>query len=259
MACVIAVALAGGTFGGSVAACTYASRVQTPNDTEFGQFKFGQRSQGGNQYYGLAGVIHISQPANPADIEHPYEHVVTQLGSADAIAPGFAYSGYVMGYRAGITYTNPELYAEMRSYLGSISFHPQGPASSGNWYATQVGEPRPGGLWEYRAYKYVGAWVLIATVEISTQLTEQQAFGEATDPTVDRFGNPKHGACRQQSAVGGSNRYSSLQLLIADGAGGYVWQDWTAANGRFVEEVTVFPYDTAQITNYQDRTVGGPD
>lgn len=51
-------------------------------------FLFGQTSQGGNYYYGVAGVMGTSSPPDPVDADNPQAHVNVHIGSIDDLSPG---------------------------------------------------------------------------------------------------------------------------------------------------------------------------
>ena len=56
----------------------------TPRGGDFANFTFGQASQLGNQYYGMAGQLSTTYPPDPRYVDHPTEHVNGVMGSVDS-------------------------------------------------------------------------------------------------------------------------------------------------------------------------------
>lgn len=237
-------------------------------------FKVGQHSQGGNQYYGTAGVMNTAYPPNPLTYPNAYagQHVNQALASVDeryqgSVTPGLIHVGWFVGFHqdGGTTRTSATVSAEVFPYsLSPILFVGSG-AQASTWYKTQLTGSVPGGNWHYDAWELVaGSWSRLGNgVDLTTSTTESEAFGEASDP-----GSDQNSRCRYLSnASGGDNSFASLQLFVDN----VVWQNWEPAFGRFACAFSEAPYrpdpslnptnctdGSFWIRQYTDFIVGGP-
>ncbi|MGH2498645.1 MAG: hypothetical protein ACRDF0_00910 [Candidatus Limnocylindria bacterium] len=250
------------------AACRWPSggTAYTPNNSLAEQFQFGQYSQGGNYYYGVAGQISTTYPPDPVDATtwSVPQHVATLFGSSDDRSSpgqeGWVYTGWTVGWIGSYRATSATVFAEYFNYDGSFVQAPAGSAPSTLWYMTRLGGSLGGGYWRYDAYTHNGEyWELITAnySTLTTSTTVQDVFGEVTDK-VQRDVNGRitsHGTCNLHSNPNTAvNAYSGLQLYVDNAA----WQSWTPANGRYASAVTASPYYRDDPIDYTDVHVGGP-
>lgn len=237
-------------------------------------FKVGQYSQGGNQYYGTAAAIYPAYPPNPSTYPNaiPQQHVNQTLASVDqrvqgSATPGLLHVGWFVGFHQynATERANATVFAEAFGYSSSPVLYVGTGAQASTWYKTQLTGEVPGGNWHYDAWELVGgSWARLGDgVDLTTSTTESQAFGEASDP-----GDTTNDRCRYLSNTsGGDNSFASLQLFV-DNA---VWQNWSPAYGRYACAFARSPYrpppstigpDCTQGTfwgnPYTDFMVGGP-
>lgn len=224
----------------------------TPSDGEFGNFTFGQKSQGGNHYYGVAGNMGTTFPPDPRYTDHPAEHVNGVMGSVDQRIPAaWVFTGWVVGYTQQGPVTSATIFAEVVDESG-VRQVLSGPAPATDWYKTQlIGQDGVTGKWRYGAYKFVGGWIFITEGLLTTSTTESQVFGEATNPLV--AGNTQ-GLCRKQSQPSTADNVTSSMQLFVDNA---VWQNWEPAFGRFADFLDEEGYRRTSTRNYTDQAVGG--
>jgi hypothetical protein len=133
------------------------------------------------------------------------------------------------------------------------------PAPSQTWYeVTQNGYDSTTGMWLFTAFKYVGgSWQAFLSGELSQNVTQQDVFGEASNPAdvTDGSGILHEGHCHLESNPSTSrNIYSSLQLLTALPA---AWANWTPATGYFANLHGDNGYSSNVTAQYTDMQVGG--
>lgn len=226
-------------------------------------FKVAQVSQGGNFYYGTAGVMSPAPPPDPTTPSPPYgnQHVNSNFASSDArfangATPGVAHVGWAYGYHSynNTTFTTPTAFAETFAYSSSPILAAGGAVGAGVWYKTQLTGSTPGGAWHYDTYYLVsGAWARLGGgVDLTTSTTESQAFGEISDPGIDST-NQANEQCRTATGAGGArNSFGSLQLFVDNAA----WQNWEAVNGRWGCASSERPYRPDPATINADCTQG---
>ena len=227
-------------------------QTYTPRTGDFGNFTFGQTSQGGNQYYGVAGTMSTTYPPDPRYVDHPDEHVNSVMGSVDLRAPSaWVFTGWVVGYTHRGPVTSATIFAEVND--GSTIRHEvSGGAPSNEWYKTQlIGQDAVTGKWRYGAYKYAGGFILITEGLLTTSTTEQQVFGEATNPLTE--GQTSGLCCKQSQPSTADNTMASLQLWVDN----VQWQNWEPAFGRFANFLDEQGYRRTSTRNFTDQAVGG--
>jgi hypothetical protein len=241
-----------------VAACAAGannySPVAPPN------FVFGQASQGGNYYYGVAGTMTTTFPPDPRDAYHPFEHVAMVMGSVDATVRTdtccWIYTGWYVGNsKSGVNVSSATRFAELANGSVSQTTDTAAPAT-GTYETRQNGYDSVTGEWLWTAFKYEGGWTAIGSVELTVPNAEQHVFGEATDPedTVDVNGHPVKGQCKEQSNPSSSNNVqSSLQLAVDNPAS---WFNWEPPS-RFANLIGDNGYRESSTRSYTDQQVGG--
>ncbi|MBI2773677.1 MAG: hypothetical protein HYX56_04190 [Chloroflexi bacterium] len=239
-------------------AVAYACRAPngqtyTPAGGDFANFTFGQQSQVGNQYYGVAGQMSTTFPPDPRYTDHPSEHVNSVMGSIDARTyAAWVFSGWVVGYSQVGGVSTATIFAEVNDSAG-VSQVLSGAAPSTAWYKTQsIGQDGVTGKWRYGAYKHDGTnWIYMTEGQLTTSTTEAQVFGEATNPLLV---GQTAGLCRKQSQPSSSdNAMASMQLFVDNS----VWQNWEPAFGRSANFIDEQGYRRVSTRNYTDQAVGG--
>lgn len=245
-----------------------------PNNPTAGQWQFGQQSQGGNYYYGVAGTLTDTFPPTPVDgqtWDQP-QHTNFQLGSVDVRAgsgtPGWLYTGWAVGTIGTLNYSQPQIFGEYQSLGsgGSLVQTAGGLSHSSDTFEVVL-TGAVGSNWRYDAYVVnygvnPPAWQLVTTnyATLTTSTTEQQVFGEVTDKIRTSGGRQlAEGTCNTQAVpqASGVNAYSSGQLLVTPTG---TWQDWSPASGRYADVTpgNFSPYVQSWPIPYTDEFVGGP-
>lgn len=238
--------------------CVWASQTWPPNNSVPEQFQFGQYSQGGNYYYGVAGNVNTTYPLDPVDggSWDVSQHVASLLGSADERGGAWLYTGWTVGIIGATHVLSATIFSEYQSAGQSAVYSTAGGAGSWTNLMTKLGGDLGGGNWRYDSYIWNGfAWELQSGnyATLTTSTTVQDAFGEVTDKQAN-FGRTQ-GACNLESQPNNSsNAYASLQLFVDNST----WQNWEPANGRYASAVNVSPYSETSTRNYTDLAVGGP-
>src|SRR2546430_8667231 len=225
----------------------------TPRGGDFANFTFGQASQLGNQYYGMAGQLSTTYPTDPRYVDQPTEHVNGVMGSVDSrFADKWVFTGWVVGYSQAGGVSSATIFAEINDVSG-LSQVLSGAAPGNAWYKTQlIGQDSITGNRRYGAYKNDGVnWIYIAEGQLTSSTTESQAFGEATNPLLS--GNTA-GLCRKESEPStADNTFASMQLFVNNA----VWDNWEPAFGLGADFLDEQGYRRTSTRSYTDQAVGG--
>jgi hypothetical protein len=227
-------------------------------------FHFGQSSQGGNYYYGVAGQLSTTFPPDPRyDSYHSDQHVNGVMGADDVNAAAgccWVYVGWVVGAsKLGGTGV-AKRFAETSTAQGVTQSLEGATAPASAWYSVhQTGYDSATGQYLWTAYRNdAGTWSPMLSGELASPNALQSAFGEATDPQ-DIFNDQQqllsHGYCLKESQPSSSrNVYASLQLLLADLV---TWNNWEPAFGRWADMKPDNGYTATSTRNFTDMQVGG--
>ncbi len=228
-------------------------QIYTPRGGDFNNFTFGQKSEGGNFYYGVAGRLGTTFPPDPRYVDHPDEHVNGVLGSADVRTPAaWVFTGWVVGQTQIGPVTSATIFAEVNDGT-TVRQELSGAAPAIDWYKTQlIGQDAVSGKWRYGAYKYIAPnFILITEGLLTTSTTEQQVFGEATNPLAQ---GQTSGLCRKQSNPSSDDNVTTSMQLWVDNI---LWQNWEPADGRFADFLDEQGYRRTSTRNFTDQAVGG--
>lgn len=189
--------------------------------------------------YHISVQISSSQSSQGSQFGEIWSQVGWQMGILQRLPSGSrVYSSSATVYFEGID--NVESYRDT-----------YGAAETLGRYEVSEGGISPTGRWKYIAwFQRAGVWYQAGYSELDAQLTQESAFGEASD-TINQ-----QDTCLQLSAAGASHEVGSPDQLLVLQSGS--WIAWTTAVSTGFSPDNGLPYDYANFGNYDHFTVSGP-